>query len=209
MKMRTKAFILLIAIVLLFVYGCGKSTSEQIVQSKFNNDSQKYYCVQGKTAVLTTDVVLKEVYSIEYSINEDETVTVNHISNNLGDVTLKSGQIVLALCENDGTTDVMVPGFSIPFIWGTVDSTIISKDPRQIAQGNMGIIIEGAEYYDKQEGNVIGRMDTDTRVEIVERSNEWCSFRDVIAGRDSGGWIRTNQINYDFDLIVPVLDRFP
>jgi len=192
----------------LMLSACAQSGKEENVSGAEETQVAGYQIVDAKTAVVLSDAKLTDIYTLIYEVDEQgQYQSQNPVYDPETEKTLAAGDIVRILQQVDEKCVVEVlKDYSIPFVRGTVDAAVLSTDPAQIALGNMGILRAETSYYDSVNGTVLGQTGpSDSVVEILERSEQWCRFRASTGGEDLEGWIPEDSVSYDFDTetIIP------
>ena len=161
---------------------------------------------KGYTTVLTDATTLKDPYSfLLHSTQQGSDWVTSYEWIDLDtERELRKGDILLVIGEDNGRSRVTVPYGDMPWIYGWVDSGLLSTNERNIQTGNQAILRKGCPTYEKAGGNQSG-MTGMARVQILSLGKEWAWVEEYGTGANSY-WVRTEDLNFDFDSAT-VLDR--
>lgn len=159
---------------------------------------------KGYTAVLTRNITLKDPYSYLLHSTKDGSDLILSCEWIDLDVEreLRKGDILLVIGEENGKSRVSIPYGDMPWIYGWVDSSLLSTNQRNIQTGNQAIL-KGCPTYKEAGGNQNG--EANARVQILSLGQEWAWVEEYGTGAKSY-WVKIEDLNFDFDSAT-VLDR--
>ena len=206
-----KKFLMLITGVLVILTACAKtentgqtSSKDRINQSahqsspgssQANHEKPEFKEFNGKIAMLTEDVNLKQPYVITTNADGD---TVRLDMDEDIDCSLKKNDIVVVIDEKDEFCRVTTVSGDIPRTRGSVEKSKLNFEPSSFAENANQAVVHEAMGYDavngKEQGTRNGSYD------IEERKGTW--VRLLMVGGEPDLWFKKKDLSFDFDTVV-------
>ena len=167
------------------------------VSSQANQDDEKleFKEFNGKIAMLTEDVNLKQPYVITTNADGD---TVRLDMDEDVDCSLKKNDIVVVIDEKDELCRVTKVSGDIPRTRGSVEKSKLNFEPSSFADNANQAVVHDAIGYDavngKEQGTRNGSYD------IEERKGTW--VRMLMVGGVPDLWFKKKDLSFDFDTVV-------
>ena len=167
------------------------------VSSQANQDDEKleFKEFNGKIAMLTEDVNLKQPYVITTNADGD---TVRLDMDEDVDCSLKKNDIVVVIDEKDEFCRVTKVSGDIPRTRGSVEKSKLNFEPSSFAENANQAVVHEAMGYDavngKEQGTRNGSYD------IEERKGTW--VRMLMVGGEPDLWFKKKDLSFDFDTVV-------
>ena len=206
-----KKFLMLITGVLVILTACaktentGQTSSKDIINqsshqsspgsSQANHDKPEFKEFNGKIAMLTEEINLKQPYVITTNADGD---TVRLDMDEDIDCSLKKNDIVVVIDEKDELCRVTKVSGDIPRTRGSVEKSKLNFEPSSFADNANQAVIRETMGYDavngKEQGTRNGSYD------IEERKDAW--VRVSMVGGVPDLWFKKKDLSYDFDTVV-------
>ena len=163
--------------------------------SQANHDKPEFKEFNGKIAMLTEDVNLKQPYVITTNADGD---TVRLDMDEDIDCSLKKNDIVVVIDEKDELCRVTKVSGDIPRARGSVEKSKLNFEPSSFADNANQAVIRETMGYDavngKEQGTRNGSYD------IEERKDAW--VRVSMVGGEPDLWFKKKDLSFDFDTVV-------
>jgi hypothetical protein len=202
-----KNFILSIVVVLtcFLVVGCTNQNPpdentelpEDTEQQILSDDQLVQY--EGKVAIITEDVVLKDPYVITVDTNDNNVYQT--LENE--EFQLNKNDMVIVIEENGNECRVVQAFGDIPRIRGTIDKSNLSFDESLFANNANQAVVKNAMSYDEIDGNEKGLQDGVGT--ILERKEDW--LRMSMPMQESDLWFKSEDLSYDFDTSIIDIEK--
>ena len=202
-----KNFILSIVVVLtcFLVVGCTNQNPpdentelpEDTEQQILSDDQLVQY--EGKVAIITEDVVLKDPYVITVDTNDNNVYQA--LENE--EFQLNKNDMVIVIEENGNECRVVQAFGDIPRIRGTIDKSNLSYDESLFANNANQAVVKNAMSYDEIDGNEKGLQDGVGT--ILERKEDW--LRMSMPMQESDLWFKSEDLSYDFDTSIIDIEK--
>ena len=149
---------------------------------------------EGKVAIITEYVVLKDPYVITVDTND------NNIYQTLEneEFQLNKNDMVIVIEENGNKCRVVQAFGDIPRIRGTVDKSKLNFDESLFANNANQAVVKNAMSYDEIDGNGKG-LQAGVGI-VLERKEDW--VRMSMPMQESDLWFKSEDLSYDFDTSV-------
>ena len=190
--------------------------SDDLKANSLNKDNPDHpdftpVTLNGRTMAVMQDTVLTGCYSYHRSYTDPDNPAA-FLWFTVGEgYTLTAGDIVLVLDEADGMSRVVIPYGDVPWLYGFVDSTLLSADKPDIfaAVGHVNQAIIAYEIASYSAPGGTGPSDTlyPCRVETLEVQNGWAKVQPLGTGADAC-WVDSSHLYYGF-ADDPVIDAPP
>ena len=163
--------------------------------SQANQEKPEFKEFNGKIAMLTEDVNLKQPYVITTNADGDTAFLEMNEDN---DCSLKKNDIVVVIDEKDEFCRVTKVSGDIPRIRGSVEKSKLNFEPSSFAENANQAVVHEAMGYDavngKEQGTRNGSYD------IEERKGTW--VRMLMVGGEPDLWFKKKDLSFDFDTVV-------
>ena len=167
------------------------------VSSQANQDDEKleFKEFNGKIAMLTEDVNLKQPYVITTNADGD---TVRLDMDEDIDCSLKKNDIVVVIDEKDEICRVTKVSGDIPRTRGGVEKSKLNFEPSSFVDNANQAVVHEAIGYDAVNGKEQGAISASCDIE--ERKDVW--VRVSMVGGVPDLWFKKKDLSYDFDTVV-------
>lgn len=167
------------------------------VSSQANQDDEKleFKEFNGKIAMLTEDVNLKQPYVITTNADGD---TVRLDMDEDVDCSLKKNDIVVVIDEKDEICRVTKVSGDIPRTRGSVEKNKLNFEPSSFVDNANQAVVHEAIGYDAVNGKEQGAISASCDIE--ERKDVW--VRVSMVGGVPDLWFKKKDLSYDFDTVV-------
>lgn len=167
------------------------------VSSQANQDDEKleFKEFNGKIAMLTEDVNLKQPYVITTNADGD---TVRLDMDEDVDCSLKKNDIVVVIDEKDEICRVTKVSGDIPRTRGSVEKNKLNFEPSSFVDNANQAVVHEAIGYDAVNGKEQGAISASCDIE--ERKGVW--VRVSMVGGVPDLWFKKKDLSYDFDTVV-------
>lgn len=202
-----KNFILSIVVVLtcFLVVGCTNQNPpdentelpEDTEQQILSDDQLVQY--EGKVAIITEDVVLKDPYVITVDTNDNN--VYQPLENE--EFRLNKNDMVIVIEENGNELRVIQAFGDIPRIRGTIDKSNLSYEESLFANNANQAVVKNAMSYDEIDGNEKGVKDG--TIGIIEFKDDWVFA--VLTGSGEELWFKSEDLSYDFDTLIIDIEK--
>ena len=165
--------------------------------SQANQDDEKleFKEFNGKIAMLTEDVILKNPYMITSNADGD---TVRLDMNEDVDCSLKKNDIVVVIDEKDELCRVIIVYGDVPRTRGSVEKSKLNFESSSFADNANQAVVHEAIGYDAVNGKEQGAISASCDIE--ERKDVW--VRVSMVGGVPDLWFKKKDLSYDFDTVV-------
>lgn len=165
------------------------------VSSQANQEKPEFKEFNGKIAMLTEDVILKNPYMITSNADGD---TVRLDMDEDVDCSLKKNDIVVVIDEKDELCRVIIVYGDVPRTRGSVEKSKLNFESSSFADNANQAVVHEAIGYDavneKEQGTRSGSYN------IEERKDDW--VRMSMVGGEPDLWFKKKDLSYDFDTVV-------
>ncbi len=167
------------------------------VSSQANQDDEKleFKEFNGKIAMLTEDVNLKQPYVITTNADGD---TVRLDMDEDVDCSLKKNDIVVVIDEKDELCRVIIVYGDVPRTRGSVEKSKLNFEPSSFVDNANQAVVHEAIGYDAVNGKEQGAISASCDIE--ERKDAW--VRVSMVGGVPDLWFKKKDLSYDFDTVV-------
>lgn len=167
------------------------------VSSQANQDDEKleFKEFNGKIAMLTEDVILKNPYMI--TSNADGDTALQEMSEDT-DYSLKKNDIVVVIDEKDELCRVIIVYGDVPRTRGSVEKSKLNFESSSFADNANQAVVHEAIGYDAVNGKEQGAISASCDIE--ERKDAW--VRVSMVGGVPDLWFKKKDLSYDFDTVV-------
>lgn len=167
------------------------------VSSQANQDDEKleFKEFNGKIAMLTEDVNLKQPYVITTNADGD---TVRLDMDEDVDCSLKKNDIVVVIDEKDELYRVIIVYGDVPRTRGSVEKSKLNFESSSFADNANQAVVHEAIGYDAVNGKEQGAISASCDIE--ERKDAW--VRVSMVGGVPDLWFKKKDLSYDFDTVV-------
>ena len=206
-----KKFLMLITGVLVILTACAKTenteqtfTKDIINQSSHqsspgssqaNHDKLEFKEFNGKIAMLTEDVNLKQPYVITTNADGD---TVRLDMDEDIDCSLKKNDIVVVIDEKDELCRVIIVYGDVPRTRGSVEKSKLNFESSSFADNANQAVVHEAIGYDAVNGKEQGAISASCDIE--ERKDDW--VRVSMVGGVPDLWFKKKDLLYDFETAI-------
>ena len=206
-----KKILSLIILALVILTACAKTENTEQTSSKdiinqsshqsshessqTNQEKPEFKEFNGKIAMLTEDVNLKQPYVITTNSDGD---TVRLDMDEDVDCSLKKNDIVVVIDEKDEICRVTKVSGDIPRTRGSVEKSKLNFEPSSFVDNANQAVVHEAIGYDAVNGKEQGAISASCDIE--ERKDAW--VRVSMVGGVPDLWFKKKDLSYDFDTVV-------
>jgi hypothetical protein len=206
-----KKILSLIVLALVILTACAKTENTEQTSSKdiinqsshlsshessqANQEKSEFKEFNGKIAMLTEDVNLKQPYVITTNADGD---TVRLDMDEDVDCSLKKNDIVVVIDEKDEICRVTKVSGDIPRTRGSVEKSKLNFEPSSFVDNANQAVVHEAIGYDAVNGKEQGAISASCDIE--ERKDAW--VRVSMVGGVPDLWFKKKDLSYDFDTVV-------
>lgn len=206
-----KKILSLIVLALVIMTACAKTENTEQTSSKdiinqsshqsshessqANQEKPEFKEFNGKIAMLTEDVNLKQPYVITTNADGD---TVRLDMDEDVDCSLKKNDIVVVIDEKDEICRVTKVSGDIPRTRGSVEKSKLNFEPSSFVDNANQAVVHEAIGYDAVNGKEQGAISASCDIE--ERKDAW--VRVSMVGGVPDLWFKKKDLSYDFDTVV-------
>lgn len=167
------------------------------VSSQANQDDEKleFKEFNGKIAMLTEDVNLKQPYVITTNADGD---TVRLDMDEDVDCSLKKNDIVVVIDEEDELCRVIIVYGDVPRTRGSVEKSKLNFESSSFADNANQAVVHEAIGYDAVNGKEQGIRSGSYNIE--ERKDDW--VRMSMVGGEPDLWFKKKDLLYDFETAI-------
>ena len=165
------------------------------VSSQANQEKPEFKEFNGKIAMLTEDVILKNPYMI--TSNADGDTALQEMSEDT-DYSLKKNDIVVVIDEKDELCRVIIVYGDVPRTRGSVEKSKLNFESSSFADNANQAVVHEAIGYDAVNGKEQGTRSGSYNIE--ERKDDW--VRMSMVGGEPDLWFKKKDLSYDFDTVV-------
>lgn len=165
------------------------------VSSQANQEKPEFKEFNGKIAMLTEDVILKNPYMI--TSNADGDTVLQEMSEDI-DYSLKKNDIVVVIDEKDELCRVIIVYGDVPRTRGSVEKSKLNFESSSFADNANQAVVHEAIGYDAVNGKEQGTRSGSYNIE--ERKDDW--VRMSMVGGEPDLWFKKKDLSYDFDTVV-------
>ena len=167
------------------------------VSSQANQDDEKleFKEFNGKIAMLTEDVILKNPYMI--TSNADGDTALQEMSEDT-DYSLKKNDIVVVIDEKDELCRVIIVYGDVPRTRGSVEKSKLNFESSSFADNANQAVVHEAIGYDAVNGKEQGTRSGSYNIE--ERKDDW--VRMSMVGGEPDLWFKKKNLLYDFETAI-------
>lgn len=165
------------------------------VSSQANQEKPEFKEFNGKIAMLTEDVILKNPYMITSNADGD---TVRLDMDEDVDCSLKKNDIVVVIDEKDEICRVTKVSGDIPRTRGSVEKNKLNFEPSSFVDNANQAVVHEAIGYDAVNGKEQGTRSGSYNIE--ERKDDW--VRMSMVGGEPDLWFKKKDLLYDFETAI-------
>ena len=165
------------------------------VSSQANQEKPEFKEFNGKIAMLTEDVILKNPYMI--TSNADGDTALQEMSEDT-DYSLKKNDIVVVIDEKDELCRVIIVYGDVPRTRGSVEKSKLNFESSSFADNANQAVVHEAIGYDAVNGKEQGTRSGSYNIE--ERKDDW--VRMSMVGGEPDLWFKKKDLLYDFETAI-------
>jgi outer membrane murein-binding lipoprotein Lpp len=164
-----------------------------------NEIKENFVTLNGRVAMLTEDVTLKDPYLI--TVNSEMELIYQGMENI--EVTLHTNDMVIVIEENESECRI-IPSFGdLPRPMGTIEKGQLTYDEAIYKEQSNQAILDNVMVYDAIDGNEVGLQNAIG--EIIERKEGWVHLSLSMEALDF--WVEAEDLSYEFGTQVTDIEQ--